>query len=248
MVSKLSTHPPAAPAAHLRPEGLAFLRALARHNDREWFKPRKATFDAELKEPMLAIIRKVTEAMESFAPDFERPAEKCLFRIYRDTRFSADKKPYKDHVAAWWGRKGMEKTSGAGYYFHISAKEVVIGAGAWMPEKEQLAAIRRWLLDHHEEFRKVLRTAALRKAFDEFDGNALVRPPKGFPREHPGMDLIRCRQWGLSTTQPATAALEPELAKGLIRAFRLAAPVVDALNTPIIAALAERKKVFFGLR
>jgi uncharacterized protein (TIGR02453 family) len=245
MICKL---PPTVSVACLRPEALKFLRNLARHNDREWFKPRKALFDTELKEPMLAIIRKVTEAMLDFAPDFERPAEKCLFRIYRDTRFSADKKPYKDHVAAWWGRKGMEKTSGAGYYFHISAKEVVIGAGAWMPEKEQLAAIRRWLLDHHEEFRKVLRTAALRKAFDEFDGNALVRPPKGFPREHPGMDLIRCRQWGLSATLPATAALEPEFAKGLIRAFRLAAPVVDALNTPIIAALTERKKVFFGLR
>jgi uncharacterized protein (TIGR02453 family) len=236
-----------ASAAYLRPEALKFLRALARHNDREWFKPRKATFDAELKEPMLAIIRKVNEGMERFAPDFVRPAEKCLFRIYRDTRFSNNKLPYKTHVAAWWARKGMEKTSGAGYYFHVSAKEVFIGAGAWMPEREQLAAIRRWLLDHHEEFRKILRTAALRKTFDEFEGNALVRPPKGFPKEHPAMDLIKCRQWGLGTTLPASAALEPDFAKVLIRRFRLAAPVVDALNTPIAAALTERKKVFFGL-
>ena len=90
-----------APAAHLRPEGLAFLRNLARNNDREWFTPRKAVFEAELKEPMLAIIRKVTDAMATFAPSFVRPAEKCLFRIYRDTRFSADKLPYKTHVAAW---------------------------------------------------------------------------------------------------------------------------------------------------
>jgi uncharacterized protein (TIGR02453 family) len=141
MVSK-SQSAPLASAAHLRPEGLAFLRALARHNDRAWFTPRKAVFEAELKEPMLAIIRKVTEAMESFAPSFVRPAEKCLFRIYRDTRFSADKLPYKTHVAAWWAARGMEKTSGAGYYFHIDAKEVVIAAGAYMPEKDQLAAIR----------------------------------------------------------------------------------------------------------
>ena len=83
--------PKSAPAspAHLRPEGLAFLRNLARNNDREWFTPRKAVFEAELKEPMLAIIRKVTDAMMDFAPTFVRPAEKCLFRIYRDTRFSA---------------------------------------------------------------------------------------------------------------------------------------------------------------
>jgi uncharacterized protein (TIGR02453 family) len=238
---------PTALAAHLRPEGIAFLRNLARHNDREWFTPRKAVFEAELKEPMLAIIRKVTAAMESFAPEFVRPAEKCLFRIYRDTRFSADKKPYKTHVAAWWAAQGMEKTSGAGYYFHIDAKEVVIAAGAYMPEKDQLAAIRHWLLDHHLEFRKILRATALRKTFAEFEGNALTRPPKGFPKDHPALDLIQCRQWGLSTTLPATAALDAGFAAVLTRHFRLAAPVVEALNTPIAAALAPRKKVLFGL-
>ncbi len=244
MVSKVNA--PIA-SAHLRPEGLAFLRNLARNNDREWFTPRKAVFEAELKEPMLAIIRKVNEAMESFAPAFVRPAEKSLFRIYRDTRFSNNKLPYKDHVAAWWSRQGMEKTSGAGYYFHISAKEVVIAAGAYMPEKDQLAAIRHWLLDHHQEFRKLLQKPAVKKAFDVFEGNALTRPPKGFPAEHPAMDLIRCRQWGLATTLPASIALEANFAARLTRYFKLAAPVVDALNTPILATLVPKKKVLFGL-
>jgi uncharacterized protein (TIGR02453 family) len=233
--------------AYLRPEGLKFLRGLARNNDREWFTPRKAVFEAELKEPMLAIIRKVTDAMTTFAPDFVRPAEKSLFRIYRDTRFSNNKLPYKTHVAAWWSAQGMEKTSGAGYYFHISAKEVVIAAGAYMPEKDQLAAIRHWLLENHAAFRKVLQTAAIRKTFSEFDGNALTRPPKGFPCEHPALDLIQCRQWGLSTTLPAEVALEADFAATLIRHFKLAAPVVDALNTPIAATLPTRKKVLFGL-
>jgi uncharacterized protein (TIGR02453 family) len=240
--------PALAPAAHLRPEGLKFLRALQKNNDREWFTPRKAIFEAELKEPMLAIIRKVNVGMEKFAPDFVRPAEKCLFRIYRDTRFSADKKPYKTHVAAWWAMQGMEKTSGAGYYFHIDAKEVIIAAGAYMPEKEQLAAIRHWLLDHHAEFRKLLQKPAVRSTFTEFDGNAMVRPPKGFPKDHPAMDLVRCRQWGLSTTLPSTAALEADFAATLVRHFRLAAPIVNALNTPIAAELAPRKKVLFGLK
>jgi uncharacterized protein (TIGR02453 family) len=238
---------PAAIAAHLRPEGLSFLRALARHNDRDWFNPRKATFEAELKQPMLAIVRKVTDAMQDFAPAFVRPAEKSLFRIYRDTRFSANKLPYKTHVAAWWSHQGLEKTSGAGYYFHVSAKEVIIAAGAYMPEKDQLAAIRHWLLDNHEEFRKLLRRAALRKTFVEFEGNALTRPPKGFPCDHPALDLVRCRQWGLSATLPPETALEPKFAEVLIRHFKLAAPLVDALNTPIAAASAPKKRVLFGL-
>ena len=249
MVSISKSQKPAHTSApHLRPEGLKFLRGIARNNDRDWFVPRKAIFEAELKEPMLAIIRKVTDAMMDFAPDFVRPAEKSLFRIYRDTRFSHDKRPYKTHVAAWWSHHGMEKTSGAGYYFHISATEVVIAAGAYMPEKEQLAAIRHWLLDHHKEFRRLLQKPAVRKAFVEFEGNALTRPPKGFPCEHPALDLIQCRQWGLSTSLPATAALKKDFAATLIRHFRLAAPVVDALNTPIEAMVAPRKTVLFGLK
>ena len=234
-------------APYLRPEGLTFLRNLARHNDREWFQPRKTVFEAELKEPMLAIVRKVTDAMADFAPAFVRPAEKSLFRIYRDTRFSNNKLPYKTHVAAWWSHQGMEKTSGAGYYFHISAKEVVIAAGAYMPEKNQLAAIRHWLLQNHVAFRKLLQKPAVRRTFAEFEGNSLTRPPKGFPCDHPALDLIRCRQWGLSTTLPAAEALKPGFAALLIKHFKLAAPVVDALNTPIAATLAPKKKVLFGL-
>ncbi|HEX4757091.1 MAG TPA: DUF2461 domain-containing protein [Terracidiphilus sp.] len=241
------TTPPAVPP-YFRPEALAFLRNLARNNDREWFQPRKAVFEAELKEPMLSIIRKVTDAMMDFAPAFVRPAEKCLFRIYRDTRFSANKLPYKTHVAAWWSHQGLAKTSGAGFYFHVSPKDVIVAAGAYMPEKDQLSQIRHWLLDHHSKFRKLLQKPAVRKTFEEFEGNALTRPPKGFPCEHPGMDLIRCRQWGLAATLPAKDALKKDFAATLIRCFKIAAPVVDALNGPIAAAQAPRKKILFGLK
>ena len=246
MASKKSPAPAALP--YFRPEALTFLRSLARHNDRAWFQPRKAQFEAELREPMLAVVRKITDAMVDFAPNHVRPAEKSVFSIYRDTRFSADKRPYKTHVAAWWSYQGFEKTSGAGYYFHVSPKEVIVAAGSYMPDKDQLAAIRRWLLDHHEEFRKLLRSPKVRKLYDEFEGNPLVRPPKGFPCEHPGMDLIRCRQWGLAAELPAKAALKKDFADVVIRYFKVAAPVVDALNTPLAAASVPKKRVLFGLR
>jgi uncharacterized protein (TIGR02453 family) len=239
---------PAAVVPCFRPEALKFLRDLAKHNDREWFTPRKPIFEAELKEPMLAIVRKITDAMTDFAPNHVRPAEKSLFRIYRDTRFSSDKRPYKTHVAAWWSHQGLQKTSGAGYYFHVSAKEVVIAAGAYMPEKDQLAAIRNWLLENHAAFRKILHSAPIKKTFVEFEGNPLTRPPKGFPCDHPALDLVRCRQWGLSATLPAETALDPKFADIVTRHFKLAAPVVDALNTPIAEALAPKRKVLFGLK
>jgi len=141
---------------------------------------------------------------------------------------------------------GMEKTSGAGYYFQVSPKGVVIAAGAYMPEKEQLAAIRNWLLENHGAFRALVNKPAVKKTFSEFEGEALTRPPKGFPAEHPAMDLIKCKQWGLSTTLPAETATDPKFALTVIKHFKLLAPVVDALNTPL-AATVPKKRVMFGL-
>ena len=117
-----------------------------------------------------------------------------------------------------------------------------------MPEKEQLAQIRHWLVNNHERFRELLRKPALQKAFSEFEGNPLVRAPKGFDPEHPAMDLIRCRQWGLSASLPAKTALDPKFAVAVIRQFKLAAPVVYALNEPLAAAQEPKKRVLFGLR
>src|ERR1039458_5661175 len=91
-MSRSAKSPPVSAPPYFRPEALTFLRNLAKHNDRAWFQPRKEQFEAELREPMLAIVRKITDAMVNFAPNHVRPAEKSLFRIYRDTRFSNDKR------------------------------------------------------------------------------------------------------------------------------------------------------------
>ncbi len=247
---------------YFRKEALTFLRGLARINGKDpaearaWFNRSKPVFESELKQPMLAVVRKITDAMLDFAPEHVRPAEKSLFRIYRDTRFSNDKRPYKDHLGAWWSRHGLEKTSGAGFYFHLGPKEVVVAAGAYMPEKEQLAAIRHWMLENHAAFRKLLHRPSIRNVFREFEGSPLTRTPKGFPSEldgkpHPADELIRCRQWGLTATLPVEAALSPDFARQIIHAFRLAAPVVAALNTPILAGLEATAKparrILFGL-
>ena len=126
---------------YFREAGLRFLRSLRRNNRREWFEAHRPEFERELKQPMLALIETVNGAMEGFAPAHVRPAQKCMMRIYRDIRFSSDKRPYKSHISAWWSRAGLEKTSGGGYYMHISPDEVLIAAGVYMPEREQLLAI-----------------------------------------------------------------------------------------------------------
>lgn len=228
-------------------EALRFLRGLKRNNKREWFEARRDVYERELKQPMLALIERITDGMADYAPAFMRPAAKCLFRIYRDTRFSADKSPYKTHLGAWWARSGLEKTSGGGYYMHISSTEFVIAAGVYMPEKNQLLAIRRHLLEHHAEWKRRIENRALLRLFSVHDPMALARAPKGFPADHPAIEWIRWRQWGVTAHLPAETALGPKLATEIEKRFRQAAALVDFLNAPL--ARKERpRRVWTGGR
>ena len=221
-------------ATHFSQAGIKFLTGLKRHNERVWFDARKSVYEGELKAPMLAVIDEVNAAMETFAPEHVRPAQKCMMRIYRDIRFSKNKDPYKTNVAAWWARQGLEKTSGAGFYFHMTATEVVIAAGAYMPEKDQTLAIRRMLLKQHDEMRAMLSARALKTAgMTPIDGMKMSRGPKGFPADHPAMDLILQRQWGVGATLPVDVALGPGLVKEIAKRFKLAAPMVALLNEPL---------------
>lgn len=236
-------NPPANTPTCLSEAALRFLRGLARHNDRTWFEERRAIYETEIKRPMLYIVAGVTDAMTGFAPDHLRQPEKILMRIYRDTRFSADKRPYKSHVSAWWTRRGLEKTSGAGFYFHVSGKELHIAAGVYMPEATQLLAIRRFLLEHHAAYRSLAGGRVIRKLYQPDQGHPLTRAPKGFPKDHPADDLVRQRQWGVHAALPAEAACDPSFTATLVRYFTLAAPLVAMLNTPLVSELPDARKV-----
>src|SRR3984885_6979109 len=231
---------------YFREAGLKFLRSLKRNNRREWFEAHKPEFERELKQPMLALIETVNRAMEGFAPGHVRSPQKCMMRIYRDIRFSSDKRPYKSHISAWWSREGLEKTSGGGYYMHISPDEVLIAAGVYMPEREQLLAIRQHLLLYHAEVRQALMDRKLRRLMNSFTGAPLTRAPKGFPKDHPAMDLLLCRQWGVEAKLPSSAALQKDFADEILRRFRVATPLVEALNTPLLLSVQKKRRPLFG--
>lgn len=218
-------------AAHFDDAAIKFLRGLTLHNDREWFAARKDVYEASVKAPMLAIIAEVNDGLAKFAPQFVRDPAKCMMRIYRDIRFSKNKQPYKTNVAAWWAKSGMEKTSGAGFYLQFTTTEVMIAAGCYMPEKEQLAQVRTMLLERHEAVRAAMKV----RGMVALDPMRMTRGPKGFPApgEHPAMDLILQRQWGLSTTLPVEHALKPGLVKEIVSTFKKASPLVALLNEPL---------------
>ncbi len=124
------------------PEAMQFFRGLARNNNRDWFLPRKDIFEAKVKQPMRELVALVNAGMKSYAPDHVTEPDKAIYRFYRDTRFSKDKTPYKDRIAATFPRRGLSRHEGAGYYFSVSHKEVAVGGGAYMPLPDTLRAIR----------------------------------------------------------------------------------------------------------
>ncbi len=232
------------PAPHFSPAAIRFLKQLKKNNDREWFNARKATYEQELQAPWLEVIEAINHAFADFAPSYVKPPKKAAMRIYRDIRFSPDKRPYKTNVAAWWSTTTVERTSGGGFYTHVSSEEVVVAAGVYQPMPPQLLAIRRYLQQHHEEARTLLNDKKLRKLLPDLDSNPLTRMPKGFLPDDPAAELLLCRQWALSVRLPLEIATTAQLVPEIAKRFRAATPLVELLNTPLLKAQAPRKSLF----
>ena len=224
-------------ATHFDPEAMKFLRGLARNNDREWFEARRDVYARAVKTPMLALVEEINAAIVEFAPEHVRPPHKVTMRIYRDIRFSPNKQPYKTHLAAWWARRGMEKTSGGGFYLQISPQHVMVAAGVYMPERDQLLTLRRWMSAHHASYRASVKKLLKAKGagFELSESEALTRMPKGFASDDPGDELVRAKSWGVRAWLPAETALEPTLVREIVRRFRLVAPLIDTLNGAILS-------------
>lgn len=216
-------------------EAITFYRALARNNRREWFQPRKTLYDEKVKAPMIELVTALNQAMMKFAPEYVTDPAKAIYRIYRDTRFSPDKTPYKTQIAASFARRGMEKHGAAGYYFAVSHKGVDVGGGIYMPPPETLLAVRTHIAAHPAEFRKLAEAPATVRLFGPMQGEQLSRVPKGFAGDDPAADLLRYKQFLLFTTLDPEIVTTPKLFVELEKRFRTMTPFLQFLNAPLTA-------------
>jgi uncharacterized protein (TIGR02453 family) len=214
------------------PEALQFFRSLARNNNRDWFQPRKATFDEKVKEPMRALVEALNDGMKGFAPEYATDPAKAIYRIYRDTRFSKDKTPYKDHIAASFFRSGTGPHKYGGYYVQVSHKEVAVGGGVYMPEPEALFDIRQHIAENHQKLRKILAAPAVKRSLGEVQGEQLSRVPKGFLATHPAADLLRFKSFFLYTKLETELATTPQFFTDLLTRFKTMKPFLDFLTAP----------------
>jgi uncharacterized protein (TIGR02453 family) len=226
-------------------EAIRFFKGLARNNRREWFQPRKPAFDEQVKKPMVELCEVLNLALKRFAPAYVTDPAKAVYRIYRDTRFSNDKTPYKDHIAASFRHKSLVGDGGgAGFYFQVSHKDVSVGGGIYMPSPETLLAVRHHLAEHHEAFNKVLASRSLKRLLGDIQGDQLSRAPKGFPTNHPAADILRRKQLYYFTELPADLATTPAIYKEIVTRFEAMAPFLEFLNAPLTGRESNQQSAF----
>jgi uncharacterized protein (TIGR02453 family) len=216
-------------------EGLSFFAKLRKNNTREWFETKKETYIDKVKTPMEELVALVNAELAKFAPEHITEPKKAVYRIYRDTRFSNDKTPYKTHIAANFPRSGMEKHAAAGFYFSVSNDVIEIGGGVYMPGPAELAAIRGHIAENYAALQKIAATKKTIELMGDLQGDALRRVPRGFPEDHPAAALIRMKQWLFFKSFPADVAGTPELLPFVASRLKAAAPLVAYLNAPLIA-------------
>jgi len=216
------------------PKALTFFKQLEKNNSREWFTPRKEQFEELLRGPMIELVGQIVDDLRGFAVDHVIDPKKALFRIYRDTRFSKDKTPYKTQLAAQFPRAKMPKYAAAAFYFSVSHKQVEIAGGMYMPGPEELAAVREAIGADEKTFRELTTAKALVKALGPLQGEKMARVPKGYSPDHPAADLLRLKQFYFYVTLPAERAIKLGLRKEIVHNFRLLCPFVNYINEAIL--------------
>lgn len=215
---------------------LRFLRALKRHNDREWFRARKEQYEQDVRQPMIALLDRLARDFPSFAPEFVSEPKVCLYRIYRDTRFSADKSPLKTHAAAHFPIRGMPRGEGGGLYVEIAPQWVWMGGGLYMPSNTDLHAIRAQIAGTHPRLHRLVTAPAFRRTVGALDGERLSRVPRGYAKDHPAAHYLQFKQFLAGREFDAAFATSPRFYKELLATFKAVAPLVRFLN----GALRER--------
>ncbi len=213
---------------------LDFLRDLRANNNRTWFEQNRKRYE-ESKRAYEDFIAELIIAFGQYEDLGSVSADQCIYRIFRDVRFSPDKTPYKTNVGAVIG-KGGRKSDERSYYIQIGPHgESFIAAGLYMPDKDQLDKMRRAIIDDSAAFRKILNKRDFKRYFGGLEGEQLKTAPQGYTKDHPDIDLLRYKQFLVSHPLTEEMVLSDDLVDHTVTAFKLLTPFVtyiaEALDT-----------------
>jgi uncharacterized protein (TIGR02453 family) len=212
--------------SYFTPEFFRFLTRLKRNNNRDWFLAHKDEYEAVVHQPALQFITDFAAPLYKISPYLvadARPSRGSLFRIYRDTRFAHDKRPYKTHVAMRFSHRGKDIHS-PGFYLHLEPSGCFAASGLWHPEPPTLLKVRTAIVSREEEWRKV------RKLLNWDDAGKLSRPPRGFPCDHEFVEDLKLRDLGTFVNLTLEQVCNPKFMTTFATACRKMSPVAQFLS------------------
>jgi uncharacterized protein (TIGR02453 family) len=217
----------------LNPKTLQFLSKLKKNNSREWFNQHRDDYDAA-KENFIELVNQILAQAGQFDQNIAVLSYKdCIFRINRDVRFSKNKDPYKNNMAAYFV-KGGKKSWLAGYYFHCEpGGKSFIGGGLYGGEPDQIKKVRQEIDYNWEDFKAILNNKKFKKTFGDLsrqEGMSLVREPKGYDKDNPAIDYIKLKNFIVSVPVTDEELTEKQLVKKIINCFATMQPLLQFLN------------------
>ncbi|GAB2539431.1 DUF2461 domain-containing protein [Rufibacter soli] len=212
---------------------LDFVRDLRQNNQREWFEQNRSRYE-DARKDFISFLTTLLEGAAAFEPALEGQQPKDLmFRIYRDVRFSHDKRPYKDHICAYMA-EGGRKTINPGFYLHISPNDgSFLAGGVWMPPAPELKAIRQEIDYNYEELKALLNSPDFKKYFGGLGGDKLKTTPKGYESDNPAIDLLRHKSWNTTYMLTDDVVTSERLYDECLAAMKAVKPLNDFFLRPM---------------
>lgn len=210
---------------------LGFLAELEANNNREWFNENKSRYEEQVLDPALRFIQCMQEPLHAIAPHFVAQATRVggsLMRVYRDTRFSRNKLPYKTNVGIQFRHERAKNVHSPGYYVHIDPERVFVGVGMWMPEPDPLRRIRDRIAARPGDWKRAVGDRTFRRHY-VLGGESLTRPPRGFDRDHELIDDIKRKSFIAIKDMDSKDCLDPNFQRRVETAFKAATPYMNFL-------------------
>ncbi len=220
------------PSPHFSPRLFEFLTELAHNNDRAWFAVNKPRYERDVRDPLLRFIADFAPHLKRVSPHFvadPRPVGGSMFRIYRDSRFSRDKRPYKTVASAQFRHAIGKDVHAPGFYLHLEPGNVFAAVGMWRPEAEPLRLVREALVEHPAAWRRAVGGKRFRELY-ELEGEVLKRPPRGFPADHPLVEDLKRKDFVATTSFEPAEVFEPDFLERYVASVRAAAPFMTFLT------------------
>lgn len=216
----------------INPQTLNFLSTLEINNNREWFNENKPLY-LEAKANFENVVNEIIAEVAEFDESVERlEAKNCIFRIYKDTRFSKDKTPYKTNIGASLVEKGPKTLNHAGYYIHLENEKSFLAGGVYMTEPKNLKAIREAISSDGETFLKILNKKTFKDVL-ELQGTKLVKVPQGFDKENPMGDYLKFKQFTVFHSLSDEEVLDKNFVKNTVKVLKEIYPFNRFLNEAI---------------